>query len=78
MMQTMRKAMKDKGRKEQAAALTAERAEYERIAAEREKQAQRLRDGMQKRSLLLEARSLRAKAKQCARRSAELAQEARK
>jgi hypothetical protein len=49
----------------------AERDELERKAAELDRQGQRLRDGAQKRQLLLEARSLRDQAKQRARKARE-------
>lgn len=63
--------MNTKERQKQIAQLAAERAELERTAAEREKQAQRLQ-GTQKNSAQLEARGLRQKANEVARRLADL------
>ena len=59
-------------RKKLIAELAAERDEFERRAAELDRQAQRLKDGSQKRSLLLEARSLRDQAKERGRRWSDL------
>jgi hypothetical protein len=66
--------MNTKDRQKQIAELAAERAELERTAAEREKQAQRL-SGAQKNSAQLEARSLRQKANEVARRWADLTED---
>jgi hypothetical protein len=67
--------MDTKERKKLIAELAAERDEFERKAAELDRQAQRLKDGTQKRSFLLEARSLRDQAKERGRRWADLTED---
>jgi DNA repair exonuclease SbcCD ATPase subunit len=64
--------METEERKKLIAELAAERDELERKAAELDRQGQRLKDGTQKRALLLEARSLRDQAKERGRRWADL------
>jgi predicted nuclease with TOPRIM domain len=66
------KVMETEERKKLIAELAAERDELERKAAELDRQGQRLKDGTQKRALLLEARSLRDQAKERGRRWADL------
>jgi hypothetical protein len=62
-------------RKKLIAELAAERDELERKAAELDRRGQRLKEGAQKRSLLLEARSLRDQAKERGRRWADLTED---
>ena len=62
-------------RKKLIAGLAAERDELERKAAECERQAQRFKDGQQKSSAQLEARSLRQRANAVGRRWADLTED---
>jgi hypothetical protein len=67
--------MDAESRKKLIAELAAERDEFERKAAELDRRGQRLKEGAQKRSLLLEARSLRDQAKERGRRWADLTED---
>lgn len=67
--------MDAEARKKLIAELAAERDELERKAAEREKQAQRLKDDRQRSSAQLEARSLRQQANEVGRRWADLTED---